>query len=106
MRRLRAFLLLSLLCIQMGCGSTNGSKNSPPPVVSVSVSAASSDVRLGAKDQMTPNVTGSSNQNVSWFVNGVANGNSSIGTISSSGLYTAPAVMASPNSDNQSRERG
>jgi hypothetical protein len=96
-RRLHALLLLSLLCIQMACGSTNGSKKSPPPTVSVSVSAASPDVRLGATDQMTPSVTGSSNQNVSWFVNGVANGNSSLGTISASDLYTAPAVMPSPN---------
>jgi IPT/TIG domain len=96
-RRLDALLLLLPLCIQMGCGSTSGSKNPPPPTVSVSVSAASPDVRLGATDQVTSTVTGSSNQNVSWFVNGVANGNSSLGTISASGLYTAPALMPSPN---------
>jgi hypothetical protein len=96
-RRLQPLMPLFLFCVQIGCGSTSGSKNPPPPPsVSVSVSAVAPDVRLGATDQMTSTVTGSSNENVSWFVNGVADGNSSLGTISASGLYTAPGAMPSP----------
>jgi hypothetical protein len=40
--------------------------------------------------QFTANVTGLSNPAVYWYVNGVLNGNSTVGTISASGLYTAP----------------
>jgi hypothetical protein len=87
-------LLLILLCVQVGCGTSNSSGgNPPPPAVTVGVSAASADVRLGATDQVTATVTGSSNQNVSWFVNAIAGGNSTVGTISASGVYSAPGAM-------------
>jgi hypothetical protein len=84
-----------LLCVQIGCGTSTGSggKNPPPPTVKVALSAASPDVRLGSTDQVTATVTGSSNQNVSWFVSAVAGGNAMVGTISASGLYSAPSAM-------------
>jgi hypothetical protein len=95
LRRANPYLLLLVLCVQIGCGTSNGSggKNSPPPAVSVALSAASPDVRLGATDQVTATVTGSSNQDVSWFVNAVAGGNATVGTISASGVYSAPSAM-------------
>ncbi|MGA8143995.1 MAG: IPT/TIG domain-containing protein [Candidatus Acidiferrales bacterium] len=99
MRRAHPFLLALALCIQIGCGSTNGGStgtNPPPPNIAVSVSAASAGVRLGATDQLTATVSGSSNHNVSWSVNGIAGGNATVGTISASGLYTAPNKMPSP----------
>lgn len=37
-------------------------------------------------------VTGSSNTGVTWSVNDVVNGNSTVGTITANGLFTAPAV--------------
>ncbi len=39
---------------------------------------------------LSPAVSGTA----TWFVNGIAGGNSSVGTISSSGLYTAPAITS------------
>jgi len=95
LRRANTCLLVILLCVQIGCGTSNGSgrKDPPPPAVSVALSAASPDVRLGATDQVTATVTGSSNQNVSWFVNAVAGGNATVGTISASGVYSAPSTM-------------
>jgi hypothetical protein len=95
LRRGNAYLLLMLLCAQIGCGTSNssGGKNPPPPAVTVGLSAASADVRLGATDQVTATVTGSSNQNVSWFVNAIAGGNATVGTISASGAYSAPTTM-------------
>jgi hypothetical protein len=95
LRRANPYLLLLVLCVQIGCGTSNGSggKNSPPPAVSVALSAASPDVRLGATDKVTATVTGSSNQDVSWFVNAVAGGNATVGTISASGVYSAPSAM-------------
>src|SRR5579864_7317783 len=94
-RRANISLLAILLCAQIGCGTSNnsGGKNPPPPAVSVALSAASPDVRLGSTDQITATVTGSLNQSVSWFVNAVAGGNATVGTVSASGVYSAPSAM-------------
>jgi hypothetical protein len=46
--------------------------------------------------QFTATVTGSSNTKVNWNVSGTAGGNSTIGTISASGLYTAPPTPPTP----------
>jgi len=43
-------------------------------------------------------VTGSSNADVSWLVNGVAGGSAGTGTISGTGLYQAPTAVPNPNS--------
>ncbi|MBL8804756.1 MAG: IPT/TIG domain-containing protein [Planctomycetes bacterium] len=50
-------------------------------------------VDYGDQVQYSAQVTGGS-QTVTWKVNGVAGGNASVGTISSTGLYTAPAGAA------------
>jgi hypothetical protein len=95
LRRANTCFLVILLCIQIGCGTSTGAgkKNPPPPTVMVALSAASPDVRLGSADQVTATVTGSSNQNVGWFVNAVAGGNATVGTVSASGVYSAPSAM-------------
>jgi hypothetical protein len=41
-------------------------------------------------------VTGSANTGAIWEVNGVAGGNSTVGEVSTSGLYTAPGTMPAP----------
>ena len=41
-------------------------------------------------------VAGSSNQTVNWSVNGIAGGNSTVGTVSAAGLYVAPAAVPNP----------
>src|SRR5213079_342410 len=43
---------------------------------------------------VTATVQNTSNTAVTWQVNGVTGGNATVGTISSSGLYTAPASPA------------
>ncbi len=60
---------------------------STTPVISVTVSPLSVTVQTSAMQQFTATVTGSSNQNVTWSVQAGGAG----GTITSSGLYTAPA---------------
>jgi len=45
-----------------------------------------------ATEQFTATITGLTNTGVSWSVDGVANGNAATGTITGSGLYTAPAT--------------
>lgn len=49
----------------------------------------------GESQQFTATVTGTTNTAVNWSVNGVAGGNASVGTISTSGLYTAPSAAPS-----------
>jgi hypothetical protein len=95
LRRANTCFLVILLSVQIGCGTSNrsGGKNPPPPTVTVALSVASPDVRLSTTDQVTAMVTGSSNQNVSWVVNAVAGGNAAVGTISASGVYSAPSAM-------------
>jgi hypothetical protein len=58
--------------------------------VTLTLNGATS-VTLGTSSQYTATVTGSSNTGVSWSVNGVAGGNAAVGSISTTGLYTAPA---------------
>ena len=62
----------------------------PAPPVIVALSGASS-VTLGTSSQYAATVTGSANTDVTWSVNGVAGGNATVGSITASGLYTAPA---------------
>jgi DNA-binding beta-propeller fold protein YncE len=68
-----------------GCGSNNSSS------ATISISPSSATVLLGTSLQFIPNVTGSSNA-VVWSVNGIQNGNATVGMISSTGLYTAPVT--------------
>lgn len=61
--------------------------------VSVTVSPVAATVQTGASQQFTATVGGSANQSVTWQVNNITGGNSTIGTISSTGLYVAPASV-------------
>jgi protein gp37 len=63
--------------------------------VSVSVVPASATVPVSLTQQFLATVTGASNTNVTWQVNGVTSGNSTLGTISAAGLYQAPATPPS-----------
>ena len=79
-----AFALVISLALA-GCGSNNTTN------VSISISPGSATVLLNTSLQFIPNVTGSNNA-IQWSVNGIANGNATFGTISATGLYTAPAI--------------
>jgi len=82
-------IVLSITMSIAGCGG-RPSPTPPPPSITVSISTSSSTVLLGNQQQFTAIVTGTSNSSVTWSVNAVAGGNSTVGTISSAGLYTAP----------------
>jgi hypothetical protein len=62
--------------------------------VSVAVSPTSTDLVLGQNQtqQFKATVSGTSNQAVTWQAGGVPGGNSTYGTISSTGLYTPPTT--------------
>ena len=69
--------------------------NSPPPVV-ISISPTSATVTTGGTQQFTATLQNTSNTAVTWHVNGVTGGNTTTGTISSSGLYTGPGTLPNP----------
>src|SRR5215213_866081 len=60
--------------------------------VVVTVAPRGAKIQAGAKQQYQSTVTGSTNTAVTWKVNKIAGGNANVGTINSSGLYTAPKV--------------
>jgi len=64
-----------------------------PAMAAVTVAVSPTQVSLPANgtQPFTATVSGSSDQNVTWLVNGVPGGAPSLGTISTSGVYTAPA---------------
>src|SRR5437016_1828186 len=72
-----------------GC---TGVSTTPTPIpVIVTISPTSATVAARGTQQFTATVQNTSNMAVTWQVNGVTGGNATGGTISSSGLYTAPA---------------
>ncbi len=89
-------LVLAGLLAGCGGGGTATSTSQPPPTPSISVSGGS-QVRLGSTDSFTATVTNLSNNAVTWQVNSIAGGNSTVGTISSAGVYTPPANIPANN---------
>jgi len=67
-----------------------------PAPLTVTVAPSTATVVVGALQQYTATVTGNANTSVSWFVNGVPGGNSTVGTISTTGLFQAPTAVPSP----------
>ena len=61
-------------------------------VAPIAVTPTTASVTAGATQQFTAQVSFSTNTAVTWQVNGVTGGNSSLGTISTAGLYTAPST--------------
>jgi hypothetical protein len=92
----RSLFLVSLLAAALGsnCGGTTSSSGGNPPMgVEVSVSPTSVDVRAGATQTFSQTVSGSSNQSVTWEVNGTPGGSATNGTITTGGIYTAPNAL-------------
>jgi hypothetical protein len=65
------------------------------PSSTVSIVPAQSSLTPGQTMQFTASISGVSSSNVTWAVDSVTGGNTTVGTISSSGLYTAPAAAGS-----------
>ncbi|HEX2790560.1 MAG TPA: S8 family serine peptidase [Steroidobacteraceae bacterium] len=64
--------------------------------VSVAVVPSVATVMARATQPFVASVMNTSNIGVTWFVNGSPGGNASAGTVSTSGVYTAPATVPSP----------
>jgi len=66
-------------------------------LVSVTMSPKTASVQAGFTKQFTAAVANTSNTAVTWQVNNVTGGNSTVGTVSASGLYTAPTTVPASN---------
>jgi hypothetical protein len=100
-KALPAIASLAILC---GCGGGSANSNagnsttpSTPASVSVVVSPTTANIRAGDSFPFTATVSGSSNTAVTWAVNGTVGGSATLGTISSTGNYSAPASLPNPN---------
>ena len=67
----------------------------PPPVITVTIAPTTATLAATGTQQFTPTVTGTNNSSVTWSVDGINGGNTMVGTISSTGLYTAPSTAGS-----------
>jgi len=98
---LAATVLLSA-SLMLNCGGksaargTSETTGTATPEIVVSLTPQTVQVDLLEQIQFSATVTGSS-AGVSWSVNGSVGGSSAFGTISNTGLYTAPTILPSPN---------
>jgi hypothetical protein len=97
-KRYLGYSALAIVFAFTGCSQSNSTPPTPPTPppstpsqVTVSLNQSAADVAVGSKTQFTATVKGSSNTAVTWSVDGVTSGNSTVGTVSASGLYTAPS---------------
>ena len=96
----KALAILGVSAIFISCGgghsSTVGSPSSGSSGIAVTVAPPSATLAPGGTQLYTATVTGTTDTSVTWTAGGIQGGNSTFGTISSSGLYTAPAVAPNP----------
>ncbi len=67
------------------------SDHQDPITVTVTVHPMSAPVTSMVTQQFTATVTGITKKGVNWYVDGIAGGNTTVGTIDTTGLYTPPA---------------
>jgi hypothetical protein len=77
------------------CGYAGSPPHTKPGNILVTVSPTSVTLAAGSSQQFQAIVSGTTNTSVNWLVNGIVGGKSTLGTISTAGLYTAPANLPS-----------
>ncbi len=68
----------------------------PPSTIAISISPTLARMKVRQPKTFTATVTGSTNSAAIWKVNGIAGGNATVGTITTSGVYRAPNAVPSP----------
>ena len=99
----RAFAVAASIMVSgfvLGCSTGSitapGGSTPSPAAITVTISG-SAQTRLGLQTQFSAAVANSSNQGITWQVNGVTGGSATNGTISAAGLYSAPSALPSGN---------
>jgi hypothetical protein len=96
--------LLATAVNTLGCAGAGGGASSalvppPPPTpssISVTVTPATASLFLGDAQTFTATVTGASDTSVTWSVGGIPGGTPATGTITITGVYTAPQNLPTP----------
>ncbi|HYA24128.1 MAG TPA: hypothetical protein VEF05_08205 [Terriglobales bacterium] len=99
LRWLALTLLPLAIAASLSCGGA-----SPAPIngayslgaVSVAIAPATMSIATGTTQAFTATVNNSNVSGVQWLVNGIPGGNGAIGTIDSSGNFTAPQFIPNP----------
>src|SRR6266852_2204109 len=93
-------ILLAASACMLGCGGGGASSAAlppppppPPASITVTITPSSAPVVLGNTQTFNATVTNATDTSVTWSLNGVAGGSASAGTISATGVYTAPADL-------------
>jgi hypothetical protein len=73
--------------------ASGGSASAPLTIFSFALSPSSATVSPAGTQQFTATIQGLTNTSVAWSVDGIAGGNTSVGTINTTGLYTAPKAI-------------
>ena len=94
-RCLLGSITLCVIAAISGCSSSSNSNNqNPPPPPPVSIAVSPQTAAIGTGNSTSLQVTLQNDTADTWTVNGVANGDASVGTITTDGVngtYTAPA---------------
>jgi len=88
-----AFLILVLLFV--GCGGGQPTTTMPPPpggTASVTISPARAALTTGQSQTFTAAVTGNAVTTVTWEIDSIPGGNSSVGTVTAAGVYSPPTA--------------
>jgi hypothetical protein len=94
---LAKIILFSVGAWTLGCAEGGAGSVAPPPPappsIQVTITPDTSSVLLGATLPFTANVSNTSDIAVSWSVNGIPGGSPQAGTITTAGVYNAPADL-------------
>src|ERR1700739_1857461 len=92
----KRLLILAFVLPTVGCGggkstSTQPSSPSSSQQITIQLNQTSVSLAPGAQQQFTAMLQGTTNTAVTWSVDSTAGGSTASGTITSAGMYTAPA---------------
>jgi len=97
--RIGLSLLGTLALLSAGCGGLGSSQNQPPPPPQTQLTMSPQSATVAGDDtqQFAAQASDGSSPDLAWSVNGVVGGSATTGTISTTGLYTAPEFPPTPN---------
>ncbi len=96
-----AMVLGLAILVWSGCGGGLGAASSDVKSEGMTVTPSNVTLRSGETTQFTAQLsgsTGSMSQTFTWYVNGVAHGDATAGSIDQTGKYRAPASLPTPHS--------
>jgi hypothetical protein len=88
--------LIGSILFSWFCGVSSPPPPPPPPAVSVTLTPSSGTLHINTSLQFTATVHNSANTAVVWSLSGGGCSGATCGTISDTGLYTAPASLPAP----------